>query len=186
MKLALHTTHSAAQANNKALSTIFPEYGTPAIDIPHFDADKHMYIVDQYTAASGNRSIMYVAVGRQLVVEFTMGLFHSWSLMNKVRLLIHDGKALKVVKTYDWEGTTYFNLDTLRRKIAELAKEYAMDNNSMAGGEITEQVSAFVVKLVDDLLEQDVDSQLKDNGLAILKTYCRQVHICKDFVTFID
>ena len=166
-----------------SLSLIFPEYGTKALDIPHFDADKHMYIVDQYTAASGNRSIMYVAVGRQLVVEFTMGLYHSWSLMNKVRLLIPDGTALKVVKTFDWEGTTYFNLDILRCKIAELAMEYAMDNIGVVGGQATEQVSAFVGKLVGDLLSQDVDSQLKDNGLKVLKAYCRQTNVCKDFVT---
>ena len=186
MKLDLHTTSSAAPVNTDALTAIFPEYGTSGLDIPHFDADKHMYIVDQYTAASGNRSIMYVAVGRQLVVEFTMGFYHSWSLMNKLRLLIPDGKALKVVKTYDWEGTTYFNVGTLHSKIAELATEYAMDNIGMAGGEVTEQVSEFVGKLVADLLGQDVDSQLKDNGLEILKAYCRQMKVCKDFVTFTD
>lgn len=184
MKLNLHTTRPTASANTNALTVIFPEYGSPALDIPHFDADKHMYIVDQHTAASGNRSIMYVAVGRQLVVEFTMGLFHSWSLMNKVRLLIPDSKALKVVKTYDWEGTTYFNVDTLHSKIAELATEYATDNVGMAGGEVTEQVRDFVGKLISDLLGQDVNSQLKDNGLEILKAYCRQMKVCKDFVTF--
>ncbi len=186
MKLNLHTTLPATPTNTVTLTAIFPEYGVPALDIPHFDADKHMYIVDQHTAASGNRSIMYVAVGRQLVVEFTMGLYHSWSLMNKVRLLIPDGKALKVVKTYDWEGTTYLNVDTLHSKIAELATEYAMDNIGMAGGEVTEQVCEFVGTLVADLLDQDVDSQLKDNGLEILKAYCRQMKVCKDFVTSID
>ena len=183
MRLNLHTADSATLANSDALTTIFPEFGTSALDIPHFDADKHMYIVDQYTAASGNRSIMYVAVGRQLVVEFTMGLYHCWSLMNKVRLLIPDGTTLKVVKTFDWEGTTYFNLDILRSKIAELATEYAMDNIGMVGGEATEQVSAFVGNLVEDLLTQDVDSQLQDNGLQILKAYCCQTNVCKDFVT---
>lgn len=166
-----------------SLGLIFPEFGTKAPDVPHFDADKHMYIVDQYTAASGNRSIMYVAVGRQLVVEFTMGLYHSWSLMNKVRLLIPDGTALKVVKTFDWEGTTYFNMDILRCKIAELATEYAMDNIGMVGSKAIEQVSAFVGKLVGDLLTQDVDSQLKDNDLQVLKAYCMQMKVCKDFVT---
>ena len=186
MKLTLHTTDSVTQVNSDALTAIFPEYGASALDIPHFDADKHMYIVDQYTAASGNRSIMYVAVGRQLVVEFTMGLYHSWSLMNKLRLLIPDGTALKVVKTFDWEGTTYFNQDILRCKIAELAMEYAMDNIGVVGGKATEQVSNFVGRLVADLLDQDVDSQLKDNGLEILKSYCRQMKVCKDFVTFTD
>ena len=183
MQLNPHTVDSATLANSDALTAIFPEFGTSAPDIPHFDADKHMYIVDQYTAASGNRSIMYVAVGRQLVVEFTMGLYHSWSLMNKLRLLIPDGAALKVVKTFDWEGTTYFNLDILRCKIAELAMEYAMDNIGVVGGQASEQVSAFVGKLVGDLLSQDVDSQLKDNGLQVLKAYCRQTNVCKDFVT---
>lgn len=186
MKLDLHTTRSTANVNTDALTAIFPEFGGSSRDIPFFDADKHMYIVDQHTAASGNRSITYVAVGRQMVVEFTMGLFHCWSLMNKIRLLIPDGTALKVVKTFDWEGTTYFNLDALRSKITELATENAMDNIGLVGGETTEQVGIFVEKLVSDLLDQDVESQVQGNGLEILKAYCRQMNVCKDFLIISD
>lgn len=169
------------ETTSKHLELIFPAFGTKAPEVPHFDADKHMYIVDQYTSAAGNRSITYVAVGRQLVVEFTVGLYHCWTLMNKVRLLIPNGTTLKVVKTFDWEGTTYFNLEALRAKITELATEYAMDNIGMVGGEASEQVGVFVGNLVGDLLAQNVDSQLEDNGLQILFAYCKQMNVCKDF-----
>lgn len=186
MKFGISTApenENKQMAEQNSLGLIFPEFGTKAPDVPLFDADKHMYIVDQYTSAAGNRSITYVAVGRQLVVEFTVGLYHCWTLMNKVRLLIPDGTTLKVVKTFDWDGTTYFNLEVLRAKITELATEYAMDNIGMVGGEASEKVGLFVGELVGDLLAQDVDSQQQDNGLLVLKAYCMQMKVCKDYVT---
>lgn len=175
--------HKKAVVASKCLNLIFPEFGTKSPDVPSYDSDKHMYIVDQHTAASGNRAITYVAVGRQLVIEFTMGLYHCWTLMNKVRLLIPNVTSLKVVKSFDWVGTTYFNLEALREKITELATEYALDNIGMVGGEATEQVGIFARELVGDLLMQDVDSQLKENSLLVLKSYCEQMKVCKDFVT---
>lgn len=168
---------------SKCLNLIFPEFGTKSPDVPSYDSDKHMYIVDQHTAASGNRAITYVAVGRQLVIEFTMGLYPCWTLMIKVRLLIPNVTSLKVVKSFDWVGTTYFNLEALREKITELATEYTMDNIGIVGGEASEQVGIFVGELVSDLLAQDVDSQQRDNGLLVLKAYCIQMKVCKEYVT---
>ena len=165
------------------VNLIFPEFGTRAQDVPHYDSEKHMYIVDQYTSAAGNRSLTYVAVGRQLVVEVAIGLYHCWTLLNKVRLLIPNGQRFKVVKTYEWEGTVHYDLVELRNKIILLATEYAQDNIGLAGGKVTDDVEGFVGELVADLLTQDVDSQLEDNGLEILRTYCRQMNLCKDFVT---
>jgi len=187
MKLdILSSTKPNTQVNTEALAAIFPVYGTSTLDIPAYDSEKHMYIVDQHTAQSGNRSITYVAVGRHLVVEATIGLFHCWTFMNTVRLLIPDGQRLKVVKTFEWDKSTYYDVYKLRDKITELATEYALDNIDIAGGKVTEQVNCFVSELVTDLLSQDVESQLHDNGLAILKAYCRQMKVCNDFVTSVN
>ena len=187
MKLdVFSSTKHNTPVNTEALATIFPEYGTSALDIPAYDSEKHMYIVDQHTTQSGNRSIIYVAVGRHLVVESTIGLFHCWTFMNTVRLFIPDEQTLKVVKTFEWDKSTYYDVNKLRQKISELATEYALDNIDIAGGTVTEQVNGFASELVTDLLSQDVESQLHDNDLAILKAYCRQTKVCKDFVTFAD
>lgn len=165
------------------LDVIFPEYGTKALDIPHYDSEKHMYIVDQHTSAAGNRSVTYVAVGRRLVVEIAIGFYHCWTLLNKVRLLIPRGNQFEVVKTFEWEGTTYFDMTVLRNKIATLATEYALENIGIAGGKVTDELNCLVGELVANLLAQDVDSQTEDNGLEILRAYCRQMNLCNDFVT---
>lgn len=178
---SLKTKHN--EMTPASIEVIFPEYGTKGLDIPHYDSDKHMYIVDQHTSAAGNRSVTYVAVGRRLVVEVAIGLYHCWTLMNKVRLLIPRGQQFEVVKTYEWEGTTYFDMTELRNTIATLATEYALDNIGMAGGKVTDELNRLVGELVADLLVQDVDSQTEDNGLEILRAYCRQMNLCKDFVT---
>ena len=183
MKLDLMTYSTAAPEMPDTYRSIFPEFGTKAPDMPLFDSDKHMYIVDQYTSAAGNRSVTYVGVSRQLAVEATFGLYHCWTLMDRIRLLVPDGMSLKVVKTFDFPQTTYYNNGDMNAKILELAKEYAMDNlpGKAAGQE--EQVSSFVDALVGNLLSQDVDSQMADNGMAVLKAYCRQMNLCRDYVT---
>lgn len=163
------------------LDMLFPMYGTVAPDVPVFDSEKHMYIVDQWTAASGNRYVTYVAVGRRVAAEVMLGFYHGWVLMDKVSLLVPRGTRFDVVKTFEWSGTAYYDLTELRDRIASLATEYAVDNIGVLGGKVSGEVSRFVGELVADLLSQDVDSQLEDNGLQILKAYCRQKNLCKDF-----
>ena len=157
-----------------AICSIFPEFGTSAIDIPYYDSDKHMYIVDQYTSESGNRRVTYVAVSRQLCVEVTLTMYHSWTLMSSVRVMIPNVESLKVVKTYEWPQTTYFNL----LKLCEA------DNLHDLSEEEQTQLTEFVDSLVDGLLRGDIDTHLQDGCHEILAAYCRQMKVCRDFVTF--
>ncbi|MBO5815408.1 MAG: hypothetical protein J6R30_04775 [Bacteroidales bacterium] len=163
---------------------IFPEYGTFALDIPYYDSDKHMYIVDQYTSDSGNRRVTYVAVSRQLCVEVTLTMFHSWTLMSAIRVMIPNIESLKVVKTYEWPQTTYFNLLKLCEKIRDLAVEFAADNLHDLTEDEEKQLSEFVDSLIGNLLRDDIDAHLQSGCDEILAAYCKQMKVCKDFVTF--
>ena len=167
-----------------AISLIFPEYGASASDIPYYDSEKHMYLVDQYTADSGNRQITYVAAGRKLCVEVTLGFYHSWTYMNKIRVMIPNRDALKVVKTFDWPQSSYYNVMELTGKIRDLAREYASDNLQGLSDNEKKQLSDFVDTLVQELLSGDVDTHDRNGCLEVLVAYCKQMKVCKDFVTF--
>jgi hypothetical protein len=167
-----------------AISIIFPEYGTSALDIPYYDSEKHMYLVDQYTADSGNRQITYVAAGRKLCVEVTLGFYHSWTYMNKIRIMVPNRDALKVVKTFDWPQSSYYDVMELTGKIRDLACEYASDNLQGLSKAEKQQLSEFVDTLVKELLSGDVDTHDKNGCLEVLTAYCKQMKVCKDFVTF--
>ena len=167
-----------------AISIIFPEYGTSALDIPYYDSEKHMYLVDQYTADSGNRQITYVAVGRKLCVEVTLGFYHSWTYMNKIRVMVPNRDALKVVKTFDWPQSSYYDVMELTSKIRDLAREYASDNLHGLSKSEKQQLSEFVDSLVQELLSGDIDTHDRNGCLEVLAAYCKQMKVCKDFVTF--
>ena len=167
-----------------AISLIFPEYGASASDIPYYDSEKHMYLVDQYTSDSGNRQITYVAAGRKLCVEVTLGFYHSWTYMNKIRVMIPNRDALKVVKTFDWPQSSYYNVMELTGKIRDLAREYASDNLQGLSDNEKKQLSDFVDTLVQELLSGDVDTHDRNGCLEVLVAYCKQMKVCKDFVTF--
>jgi hypothetical protein len=166
------------------ISCIFPEYGTSALDIPYYDSEKHMYLVDQYTAESGNRQITYVAAGRKLCVEVTLGFYHSWTFMNKVRVMIPNRESLKVVKIYEWPQSSYYDVIKLSEKIRELVREYAADNLQGISKEETEQLKEFVDALIYELLSGDVESHDRNGSLEVLAAYCKQMKVCRDFVTF--
>ncbi len=165
-----------------AFKVIFPEFGTKAADVPYYDSDKHMYIVDQYVSVSGHRQITYVAMCGNLLVEHTEGLYHSFTFMNKLRLMIPNGNELKVIRTFDWPEKSYFNLSALQDKIKEVVVEYAKDNISVVGGVKTEELISSVKKMVDTIFLQDMESHIKGNCTVILKAYCRQMKCCKDYL----
>ena len=162
---------------------IFPEYGTLAIDIPYYDSEKHMYLVDQHTSDSGNRQITYVAAGRKLCIEITLGLYHCWTYMNKVRVMIPNRDTLKVVKTYEWPQSSYYNIMELTSKIRDLARGYASDNLQCLSEDERKQLFEFVDLLVQELLSGDVDTHDRNGCLEVLTAYCKQMKVCRDFVT---
>jgi len=181
MKLE-RTSFTTPALSSDTVKAIFPVYGTKALDVPSYDSEKHMYIVDQAVTVGGHRQITYVAVGCQITVEATLVFFHSWTIMSKLRLMIPDGTAMKVVKTFDWPLTTYYDFKELKAKVAALAQQYATDNIGMVGGEESKELTEFVSRMVDDLFLQDAGTQARENGFAILKAYCRQMKVCSDFV----
>lgn len=182
MKLSL-TSHSSTQSLTRdTIDVIFPTFGTRAIDVPSYDQDKHMYIVDQHTSAAGNRSITYVAIGDRLVVEAVMGIYHCWTIMNWIRLLVFDGAELKVAKTYNWEGTNYYDISKLSDKITDLAIQYVLDSLKMEGQDATEEIISQARTIIGMILEEDVVDHVDNNTVRILQAYCRQMKVCRDYI----
>ena len=103
--------NSALTANiEKALASIFPVYGNKGLDVPSFDKDKHMYLVDQHQFDSGNRSLTYAAIAGNVVAEVVLGHYHGWEYMNKLRVLVLDGQDFKVVATKEWGQSTRMDM----------------------------------------------------------------------------
>ncbi len=75
-------------------------YSSVSLDLQYYDSEKHMCIVDQYTSESGNRHVTYVVVGRHLCVEVALTMYHSWTLMSSMRVMIPNVEIQKVVKTF--------------------------------------------------------------------------------------
>ena len=187
LNMKLQVKQNAQTLNEKSLiQRIFPEFGTAALDIPYYDSDKHMYLVDQYTSKEGNRSITYVAVSSHLCVEVSIGFYHSWTHMNKIRIMTPNHRLLKVVRTYEWPQSTYYDNVELCQKIRELAQQIAQDNQHGVTNEDKQLVRAYVDSLVDALLSGNVASLDNGGTRAVLEAYCRQMKVCRDFVAFED
>ena len=183
MKLSISQNNVSSPLNGETLNSIFPLYGTVAPDVPVFDPDKHMYIVDQHTSVAGHRSITYVAIGGQLLIEVILGLFHCWTIMNTIRLLVFDGTTLKVVMIHEWKGTNYYNPIALRETITELIARYVLANLEFVGQQATEEIVAQARSLVASMLELSIGDHARNNLLRVLKAYCSQMNLCLDYVT---
>ena len=185
MKLQVKSSEPNLDAKS-LIQRIFPVFGTPALDIPYYDTEKHMYIVDQHTSKEGNRSITYVAVNNHLCVEVSLGFYHSWTFMNKIRLMIPNYRLLNVVSTFEWPQSTYFNNVEMCEKIKELVHEYAQSNKCGASAKEQEELAEFVNSQTTLLFNGDASSLDNEETRSVLEAYCRQMKVCRDFVAFED
>lgn len=185
MKLSIIPNIQALEEKS-LIQRIFPEFGAAALDIPYYDSEKHMYIVDQYTSQEGNRSIIYVAVSNHLCVEVTIGFYHSWTYMNKVSLMIPNHRKLDVVRTFQWPQSTYYDNAELCQKIRQLAHQFANDNHPGATSDEKNKDCEYVDSLVNSLLNGDTSSLEDDGTRVVLEAYCRQTKVCRDFVALED
>jgi hypothetical protein len=72
----------------------------------------------------------------------------------------------------------------LSRKIRDLIHEYAKDNLHGISEEERELLSEFIDSLTSELLSGDIAVHDQDRRLEVLAAYCRQMKVCRDFVTF--
>ena len=177
--------NSALTANiEKALASIFPVYGNIGIDVPSFDKDKHMYLVDQHQFDSGNRSLTYAAIAGNVVAEVVLGHFHGWEYMNKLRVLVLDGQDFKVVATKEWGQSTRMDMAALRETVSECLTDYAATNPATSGfsKEILKGRMKEMTRELFSQTEDFLDSQL---GRQVLLAYCEANNTCRDLSKFI-
>lgn len=183
MKLQV-LNNSTEMIQAEVLSLIFPEFGKRALEIPVYDSGMGMYIVEQHTSASGNRNITYVAVSPRIGVELTIVLYHGWTIMSKVRLLIPSGSKLNVVKTFEWPLGTYYDKNIFRNKVDALSLEYAKESLLCMIKWEVEELEKYVIDMTDAMFSKEYSAMLNDDTQSVLKTYCKQMNLCKDYTAF--
>ncbi len=162
------------------IERIFPKFGNKALDIPSWDEGKGMYLVEQYQAPSGNRSLTYVGVSDQLLLEMTVGHFHSWEFVNKARAMVYDGEGFRVICSHDWEQSTHYRKENVLPVIATSLKEYVLESG-IPDGLNEDEVSAEIDKILADLFTRKVTDLDRRGVRQILALYCRRKGICADF-----
>lgn len=182
MKLYRTNTTSNLHSTDTIKTMLFPEYGRKALNVPIPDPEKHMYIVDQHVTKGGHRQVTYLAVSGCLAVELVIGFYHSFTYINKLRLMIPDGMGLKIVGTYEWPQTTYYDWDVVQRKVEVMAVEYVESNAGMVGARMSEELKATARKLAENMLNTNLDSHRQGVEDDVLKAYCRQMKVCQDYL----
>lgn len=163
------------------INKLFPRFGEKALDIPSWDEGKCMYLVDQYQSASGNRSLTYVGVSDQLLLEMTLGHFHSWEFVNKVRAMVYDGNGFRIVCSHDWEQSTHFRKEDVLPVIASSLKEYVRESGN-TDGMSDDEVSVEIDRILADLFSRKVVDMDRKGIRQILACYCRGKGVCSDFI----
>lgn len=167
------------------MDRLFPRFGEKALDIPSWDEGKGMYLVDQYQAPSGNRSLTYVGLSDQLILEMTLGHFHSWEFVNKVRAMVYDGEEFRVICSHDWEQSTHFRKEDILPVVAASLKEYVLESGNSEGMS-EEEVSIEIGKILADLFSRKVTDINRRGIRRILAAYCRRKGVCADFTREFD
>jgi len=166
------------------IKSLCPEYGQEALNMPIPDPVMNMYIVDQHVTKGGHRQVTYLAVGKCLAVELAIGFYHTFTYINKLRLMIPDGMGLKTVGTFEWPQTTYYDWDVVRDKVKEMTVSYVESNAGMIGARMSEELKSVAGNLAESLFKTDLDSHRQGAEDDVLKAYCRQMKVCQDYLRF--
>lgn len=178
------TTTLPAKTIENVVSKILPVYGTKGLDVPIFDRDKHMYLVDQYQFDSGNRTLTYAAISDSVIVELVLGHYHGWEYMNKLRILVPDGTRMKVAATKEWKQSTRVDFQEIRSAVSEGLTDY-ISSNPAAKGISKEAIRKEAEKMVTDLLSKTGDYLDTPLGREVLLAYCENCNYCSDFAKFV-
>lgn len=168
-----------------SIDRLFPRFGEKGLDIPSWDVGKGMYLVDQYQAASGNRALTYVGVSEQLLIELTLGHFHSWEFVNRVRVMAYDGEDFRVICSHDWEQSTHYRREDVIPILIEALTEYVMASGCPDCKE-KEQVSVEVTHILGDIFSKKAEDLDRKSLRLILASYCARKRICGDFIVNVD
>lgn len=177
-------TNLSTKAIEDVVSRILPVYGTKGLDVPAFDRDKHMYLVDQYQYESGNRTLTYVAISDCVIVEVVLGHYHGWEYMNKLRILIPDETKIKVISTKEWEQSTRSDLHQIRSAVADGLSEY-ISSSPDAKGICREEILIAAEKMAVDIFSHTEDYLDSPLGRKVLLAYCKNCNYCKDLINFV-
>lgn len=166
------------------VSRILPTFGTKGLNVPTFDKDKHMYLVDQYQYDSGNRTLTYAAVSDNVIAEVVLGHFHGWEYMNRLRILTPDGSKIKVAITKEWDRSTKADLREICTAVAEGLSEY-ISSNPAAQGINKDTIRKEAEKIATSLFSQTEDYLDTTLGRQVLLAYCENCNYCADLAKFI-
>lgn len=166
------------------INQILPPFGTMGLDLPVFDSDKHMYLVDQYQFESGNRTLTYAAISDNIIVEVVFGHYHCWEYMNKLRVLTPDGTNIKVIATKEWEQSTRVDFNEIHSLVSVSIEEYVY-NSPAAKGISKRTIKEEANKITNNLFsktESYLDTPL---GRQVLLAYCNNYKYCSDLFKFV-
>lgn len=173
-----------SKAIDKVVTKILPMFGTTGLDVPVFDKDKHMYLVDQFQFASGNRTLTYAAVSDYIIAEVVFGHYHGWEYMNRLRVLAADGTKMKVINTKEWPQSTKVDLKELKAVLADVLAEYII-SSPLVKGFNKEAIRLEAEKMAGDLFGQTEDYLDTPVGRQVLLAYCENCNYCRDFARFV-
>lgn len=124
----------------------------------------------------------YLAVSGRLAVELVIGFYHSFTYINKLRLMIPDGMGLKIVGTFEWSQPTHYDLEVVQRKVEGMVVAYVESNAGMVGARMSEDLKAMARTLAENMLNTNLDSHRQGVEDDVLKAYCRQMKVCQDYL----
>jgi len=166
------------------ISRILPVFGEKGLDVPTFDRDKHMYLVDQYQYSSGNRTLTYAAISDSVIAEVILGHFHGLEYMNKLRILTPDGTKLKVIVTKEWTQSTKADILEIRSAVADGLCEY-ISSSPVADGFSKEAIRQESERMSTEMFSQTEDYLDTPYGRKVLLAYCDNCNVCHDLAKFV-
>ena len=160
------------------MSMLLPKFGQQAVlDVPRFDFQTGLYLVNQWVSDLGNRYLTYVGISKESIIEVQAGLHYAAKYLDWVMVGNTQDLNLIVANAYI---KTHFSIDFLKSDLESRLTEYVVRNHT-ADGMSESEVKDHVLDITSEIFNHK-PTDLDKRGLrSILIDYCKSRNFCKDF-----
>ena len=176
--MKLTTKEVSVSTFKDTLSMLLPRFGKQAVlDVPRFDFQTGLYLVNQWTSELGNRYLTYVGISKEIIIEVQVGLHYAAKYLDWVMVGKTEDFSLIVSIAYI---ETHFSIDFLKSDLKSRLAEFVVRNHT-ADDTPEADVNAHVLDIISEIFNHK-PADLDKRGLRpILLDYCKSRNFCKDF-----
>lgn len=147
------------------LDSLLPTYGNQRLNVPIWNEDDKMFILDEYESQAGHRYYKGIRISDRIAVVETFGWYHSFKYIDSVQVFAFNGTQTTNVGSKKFDKT-FYNQELIHEWVEKILRQYIsaeLKLQQLPGNQeaIDQQIQQFVNESYTSFLSDDYKVNLQ-------------------------